>query len=123
MSDPRRDRGAQGETCAAAWLEDQGWRVVSRNWRVRLGEIDLIAQRGDTIAFVEVRSTSGRYLSDPLESIDARKRAKLRRLIEHWLALHPEHGREAIFLAVGVRHGPGGATIDRVEEDDLEGEA
>ena len=48
-------RGAEAEAMAAAFLERRGLRVLERNYRCRLGEIDLVARDGDTTVFVEVR--------------------------------------------------------------------
>ena len=49
--------GAAGEAYAAGWLEHHGWRVLSRNWRTRYGELDIVALTPeDLIAFVEVKT-------------------------------------------------------------------
>ena len=48
-------RGRRGEAVAAWWLRLQGWRIVARRLRVRVGEVDLVARRGRTVAFVEVK--------------------------------------------------------------------
>ena len=49
-------KGALGEDAAVSYLESKGWEVLARNFRVRVGEIDVIARQGDTVAFVEVKS-------------------------------------------------------------------
>lgn len=49
-------RGRRAEAIAAWWLRIQGWRIVSRRARTPVGEIDLVARRGRTVAFVEVKS-------------------------------------------------------------------
>ncbi len=52
----RRDRGAAGEACAAAFLEDAGYRVIARNLRTRTAEIDVLARRRRLFVAVEVKS-------------------------------------------------------------------
>ncbi len=72
-------RGRAGEDACAEELRRSGWELVARNFRAGPGELDLVAHRGDTIAFVEVKSWSRLGLAALAESIDARKR---RRIIE-----------------------------------------
>ena len=86
MSKPTRsDTGAWGEALAARHLEQSGYVIAARNWRPdgdgagrRLhGEIDIIARRGDTLVFVEVRTRHGQAFGSPEESLTRRKQAKL----------------------------------------------
>lgn len=51
-----RARGAAGEQKAADFLENKGYHIIFRNWRTRYGEIDIIAETGDTIVFAEVKT-------------------------------------------------------------------
>jgi len=70
-------RGQQSEAQAARFLQAHGLRVIERNWRCRLGEIDLIARDGVTLVFVEVRQRTSRSYGDAAESITAAKQRKL----------------------------------------------
>lgn len=76
----RRALGQCGEAAAAAYLRRAGWRIIVQNWRCPVGEIDLIAQRGSQLVFVEVRTRRAGTLQGPTpeESIT---RSKARRLI------------------------------------------
>lgn len=49
-------RGRRGETIAAWWLRVRGWRIIATRMRTPIGEVDLIARRGNTLAFVEVKT-------------------------------------------------------------------
>ena len=49
-------RGRAGEEAGAAWLAERGWTIVERNFRSRMGEVDIIASRGETLAFCEVKA-------------------------------------------------------------------
>ncbi|MFF2495085.1 YraN family protein [Agromyces sp. NPDC058064] len=76
--------GRHGERLAAAHLEARGMSVIERNWRCRLGEIDLIARDGGVVVFVEVKARSGRGYGHPFEAITPLKLARLRRLATAW---------------------------------------
>lgn len=77
--------GADAEDRAARFLEAQGLRIVARNYRTRQGEIDLIAQDGATLVFVEVRLRASERFGGALGSIDARKRARIEAAARHYL--------------------------------------
>ena len=77
--------GDSYEQWAAHWIEQKGLQIVSRNYRCKLGEIDLIACDRGQLVFVEVRARSiSRYARAP-ESVDQRKQDKLRRTALHYL--------------------------------------
>ena len=81
-------RGLWGEAQAEAYLVNQGYRIAARRYRCRYGELDLVAERGDILAFVEVKLRSGRWEA-PREAVTVRKQEKLRRAAEHYLLEHP----------------------------------
>jgi len=78
--------GADGEDLAARWYEARGYRIVARNWRCPLGEIDLIAVRGATLAVVEVKTRRSAVHGSPAHAVGPAKQARLRRLAAAWLA-------------------------------------
>ncbi len=73
MTRARRDLGDFGERVAAAHLEAKGYRIRERNFRVREGEVDIIAERGGTLVFVEVRTRRGESMGSAAESVTAAK--------------------------------------------------
>jgi putative endonuclease len=81
-------RGAWAEDLACRHLLDQGLRLVTRNYRCRYGEIDLVMEHGSTIAFIEVRFRSRSDFGSGAESVDARKQARLRSSALHYLQRH-----------------------------------
>lgn len=81
----RKLLGRQGELTAAQYLEKNGFRIVCRNYRCRLGEIDLVALDGGVLVFIEVRSKCGDRYGLAQESVTGRKRHKLRQLAWHYL--------------------------------------
>ena len=110
--DPRHALGRLGEELAAAHLGRLGYAVIARNVRTRHGEIDLIAVRDGTLVFAEVKSARRRGGARrggprvaPLEWLDPRQRARLRRLAAAWLgdpARERPASRTIRFDAIGV---------------------
>lgn len=90
MPSPRQQRGSQAEDRAQALLEAQGLRVAARNFLCRSGEIDLIAEDGETLVFVEVRSRAHDRLGGAAASVNLRKQRRLIRAAEYYLLRHPE---------------------------------
>ena len=80
------DRGKDAEARAAAFLESHGLHIVTRNYRSRFGEIDLIARDGATLVFVEVRARASNTFGGAAASITASKRGKLTRTASQYLA-------------------------------------
>jgi len=79
-------RGAQAEEVAARFLAARGLAVVARNFRCRVGEIDLVAYDGNTLVFVEVRLRRPSRFGDAADSITTAKEHKLVAAAELYLA-------------------------------------
>lgn len=80
--------GNQGEEAATQWLRNQGFYIVERNWRMGRYEIDIIAQRWDTLHFVEVKTRHIGGWQTPYQSIDERKVRALRYAANTYRALY-----------------------------------
>ncbi len=101
--DRRQVLGAEGESSAAAWYEEQGYEVLERNWRRREGEVDLIVRRGRTVAFCEVKTRSGGRFGTGAEAVVVPKQRRLRRLASRWLSeLTPASGRDLVEVRFDV---------------------
>lgn len=83
-----RSRGVWAEELALGYLLKNGLKVIDRNYRCKLGEIDLVMRQGDTTVFVEVRYRGRRDFGSGAESIDGRKRKKLVATARHYLQRH-----------------------------------
>ncbi len=105
ISPTRKDKGRAAEEAAASYLEQEGWRIVERNWSCRSGELDIIAEQGGILLFVEVRSRSGTGYGMPAESIDGRKIQQVRRTAEVYLHRCGISDRQIRFDAVAVMLG------------------
>jgi putative endonuclease len=71
------DIGKQGEALAAAFLEDRGYHIQARNWRVNRLEIDLVAEREGVLVFVEVKTRTRADFGKPATYVDDRKKRLL----------------------------------------------
>ncbi len=85
MSTNTTERGQDSETLALHHLEQQGLRLVMRNYRCKMGELDLIMHDGNELVFVEVRSRRAGGYGSAAESITAAKRRRLIRAAAHYL--------------------------------------
>lgn len=110
----RRGLGARGELIAAEHLRRRGYRLLATNWRTAAGEIDIIAQDGDTLVFVEVRTRRGTGFGSPEESVTAAKQARLIVLAEAYRQEHPEAPEAWRIDVVAVELTPQGR-LERVD--------
>jgi len=124
MGDPLRPSrratkplGDRGEAMAARFLEDRGWTVVSRNFRLGRKEIDLVARRGEVVAFVEVKTRGGLGYGHPLEAVTWRKRREIGQVAQAWVDRHGREGDVYRFDAVAVLTGGGGEPVVEHVED------
>lgn len=98
----RRWFGARAERAAAKFLKRRGYRILQRNVVLRPGELDLVALDGDTIVFVEVRSTESAGTERPGASVDHGKQQKLSALSLAWLQRYRALDRTSRFDIVAV---------------------
>lgn len=78
--------GELGEERALKFLQEQGYRVVARNYRFPGGEIDIIARDGETLAFIEVKMRSDERFAPAEEALTPWKRERLIRTARHYIA-------------------------------------
>ncbi len=83
------DLGRQGEQVAVDYLTERGYRVIDRNWRCRLGELDIVALDGRELVVVEVKARRSRAFGDPLEGVTDAKLTRLCVLAGAWRRAHP----------------------------------
>lgn len=86
----RRQIGAMAEDVAAAYLQAQGVQLLFRNYRRRLGELDLVARQGDVLLIVEVRTRSSAAYGGAAASVDGLKRRRIVRAAQQLLQQHKD---------------------------------
>lgn len=94
--------GQKGEQLAWDYLVKKGYRILDKNYRCRLGEIDVVAEKGRRITVIEIRTCSGERFGRPEESIGAVKQRKLVRLAEWYLKDKKKMGCRVSFDVVAV---------------------
>ena len=97
-------RGEEGERRAASFLKKRGYRIVRRNYRCRAGELDIVAEEGGTLVFVEVktRKAGGREL--PEAAVTARKRHRVCMAAQHFMRTYSQSERVFRFDVVGLEY-------------------
>src|SRR5688572_11828663 len=88
MEDRRTERRAMGDAAEAAavrYLEQRGYTVVDRNFRCPYGELDVVAEQGETLCFVEVRMRSTAAWGDPAHTVSWSKQRRVARAALHYL--------------------------------------
>jgi putative endonuclease len=88
MSTPKIEQGQAGENQACRYLEIRGLILIERNYRCRMGELDLIMRDGEYLVFVEVRSRSNRNYGNPAETVTRYKQNRLIRTAAYYLQRH-----------------------------------
>jgi putative endonuclease len=100
--------GRRGEDLAVDYLRQQGLVVLSRNWRCRDGELDVVATDRDRLVVCEVKTRSGTGYGGPAEAVTWQKAARIRRVTQEWLAQHQVRWCEIRFDVVAVLAPPDG---------------
>ena len=86
MVDTRKKLGNRGEKIAAKFLRKQGYQIIEKNYRSRLGEIDIVAKEDESIVFVEVKTRCSTDFGLPEEALSYDKRRRLSKLALGYLA-------------------------------------
>ena len=86
--DPRRLFGQEGEATAERYLRRKGYRIVAKNLRSSLGELDLIVEDGSVLVFVEVKARRTQDFGGAVHAVHRQKQEKLIRLAAQYLARH-----------------------------------
>ena len=115
MQTSKQALGALGERVAARWLAHKGWWIRDRRFRSGHRDIDIVAQRRELVAFVEVKARSGDRFGDPVEAVNWEKQRELRRSAQVWVSRFGLPGENYRFDVVGVLVSPLGVRVKHVE--------
>lgn len=99
----KREAGKRGEDLAIRHLKKRGYRIVARNFRTPLGEIDIIAKDGETLTFIEVKTSTSSL--DPIEAITPSKIHHITRVAHLFLKSKGREDQDCRFDVVAVHNG------------------
>ena len=101
---PKRNNplGKLGEDFAVKFLLQKDYRILARNFRSRFGEIDIVAQKGDALVFVEVKTRWSKKFGGPFEAVTPWKIQKIKRTAEYYSLLHPKLPKKLLIEIVGL---------------------
>ena len=111
FADPRHQLGLAGESAAARCLEQQGFDVVARRFRVGRHELDLVARRSTLVVFAEVKTRGSTRMGPPEAAVGVRQRRVIARVAEVWVQRHGCAGDVYRFDLLAVRPVPDGWAV------------
>ena len=107
--------GRWGEKQAAGYLHQKGYRLLAAGYRCRMGEIDLIAQKGRELVFVEVKLRRDARFAEAREQVTSAKQRRILLAARHFLAQHPEYGEHYCRFDVAEVYAPDGMQTAKPE--------
>lgn len=102
MSADVQGLGELGERYAERWLVERGWAVLARRFRNGHRDLDLVVQREDTVAFVEVKTRRGHRFGHPVEAVGWLKQRELIRSAQVWISRYGGSKQMYRFDVIGV---------------------
>lgn len=116
MTNTRQWLGRYGEDRACEHLERIGFEILDRNFHCREGELDIVAQDGQTIVFIEVKTRTSDIAGHPFEAITASKQARIRRLAAEWCQRHQVNRVQVRMDAIAVMLRGGRVAIEHLKQ-------
>jgi putative endonuclease len=117
-----KELGLRGEQEAARLLKKRGYKILEKNFRSRLGEVDIVAREGETIVFVEVKTRASENFGSPKEAIDTRKRRRIIRASLDYLNRSRAYGDRGIRFDVVTVEKKGGRFTAELMKNAFEAE-
>lgn len=114
MSEARLSLGQWGEEVAADYLRQRGLKIVQRNLRTPVGEIDIVARDRRTLVFVEVKTRQSQNYGTPQEAVGARKQRQIIRTAQWYLAANPAGKLQPRFDVVAVLKCAGQVRVEHI---------
>lgn len=103
MPQNKRKTGSAYENLAAKYLEDNGFKILERNFFCKFGEVDIIAQEDDYLCFIEVKYRKVAGSGNPFEAVDFRKQKKISSVFDYYIMTHPYMNKFQVrFDVVGI---------------------
>lgn len=114
MQGQKQILGKEGEGIAERYLKKQGFKLLERNYRCPVGELDLIALDRKVLVFVEVKTRISDSSGSPLEAVDRRKQRQIIKTALYFLSQKRLHDRDARFDVVGISMEGGEPVVEHI---------
>jgi putative endonuclease len=115
LSDYKKQIGNKGESLAEDYIKRKGYEVIHRNYRCKLGEIDIIAKDGDTIVFIEVRTKQNENFGSPQDSVTSTKISKISKTALSFIQEKNLSGYSYRFDFIAITFSQGKPNIEHIE--------
>ena len=115
LSDFKKQVGNKGESLAENYIKRKGYKIIQRNYRCRLGEIDIIAKDDDTIVFIEVRTKQNENFGSPQDSVTSTKISKISKTALRFIQEKNLSGFSYRFDFIAITFSQGKPNIEHIE--------
>ena len=112
----KHEAGIRGQLEAEAFLRSKGWDILERNYRVKTGEIDLIARSGGYVVFIEVKFRGGLSHGFPREAVGVAKQQRIIRTAMHYISARGLDDQDFRFDVVEVLEQGGRVFVNHIED-------
>ena len=119
MTRKRLSLGKAGEELALTYLQGLGYKILARNYRKPFGEVDIIANDGGTLVFVEVKTRVGTGFGPPFESVTPRKQFQMSKVALEYIGRYGMTERPARFDVVGILFAAPGSPAAKAPQVEL----
>ena len=116
MTNARHILGRYGEQAATDFIATLGYELLDRNWHHALGELDIVANGGRQVVFIEVKTRNGRGFGHPFEAITSTKILKMRQLVGEWCRAYRVTGVQVRLDAISVLLTGGKVHIEHLKQ-------
>jgi putative endonuclease len=101
--DKRHQLGKESEKFAVEYLQKQGYTIIQQNYRIRGGEIDIIAQENNTLVFIEVKSRTSTHYGHAIESLTQQQQKRLYKTAITYIHEHKQENKRARFDVIAIQ--------------------
>jgi putative endonuclease len=112
----KKELGKKGEDLALRYLKKQGYRIIQTNYVCKMGEMDIIAQEKDTLAFIEVKTRTSTTFGPPQLAVNPAKQVQLSKVALWFLKEKKLEDIRARFDVVAILLGPGGEAVELIKD-------
>ena len=107
--------GIWGEEIAVGYLKKKGYHILDRNFRSRIGELDIIARKGNTVVFIEVKTRNNLKYGLPCEAITDNKKRHIKRMVNYYTMMNCTEGLDLRIDVIEILVKEGMVSVNHIE--------